>query len=164
MKACGAVLLALVLFFIVAFPAVVEAHWDAWGPVYVRLMFDACHYVAPSQHIVQFGTQLYSSAIELSVFPQCTGLDMIRVYSILFGVVMLFDWKHAQQPTSLMLYVSGLCMFWAGNFYHNVLEATTLHRPSCLMMPFVLGVFVFATWPALLRGRAKPLADRGASA
>jgi hypothetical protein len=164
MKICGAILLALVLFFSVAFPAVVEAHWGAWGPIYVRLMFDACHRVAPSQRIVQFGTQLYSSAIELSVFPQCTGIDMIRVYSILFGVVMLFDWKGAQRPASLMLYVSGLCMFWAANFCHDVLEAVGLYRPSGLMIPFVLGIFVVAASPMLLRGRAKRPADRGASA
>jgi hypothetical protein len=164
MKICRAVLFALVLFFSVAFPAVVQAHWGTWGPVYVGLILNACHRVAPSQRIVQFGTQLYSNSIELSVFPQCTGIDMIRVYSILFGVAMLLNWKRAKRPATLMLYAGGLLIFWAANFCRVVLKALVLYRPTGLNIPIVLGIFVFAAWPLLLHRRGKFLTTSGAGA
>jgi hypothetical protein len=164
MKICRALLLALVLFFSVAFPAVVQAHWGTWGPIYVGLILNACRRVAPSQRIVQFGTQLYSNSIELSVFPQCTGIDMIRVYSILFAFAMLLNWKRAQRPASLMLYAGGLLIFWAANFCRVVLKALVLYRPTGLNIAFVLGTFALAAWPLMMHRTSKPLTTRGASA
>lgn len=164
MKICGAILLALVLFFSVAFPVVVEAHWGAWGPIYVRLLLAACHRAAPSQRIVQFGTQLYSRSVELSVFPQCTGVDMLRIYSILFGVVMILNWQRAQRPMTLILYAGGLCVLWTANFCRNVIMGIGRYHAQGWTAVLVFCVFVAAALPMLLRGRAKPLADRGASA
>lgn len=161
MKVSGAILLTLVLFFIVAFPAVVEAHWVAWGPVYVQLLLAACHRVAPSQRIVQFGPQLYSSSIEVFVFPQCTGVDMLRIYSILFGVVMVLGWKRAQRPAMLMLYAGGLCTLWAANFCRNVVMGLGRYQPQGLTPLLVFGIFVVAAYPVLIRRRIRPLAKGG---
>ena len=163
MKVCGAILLTLILFFAVAFPAVVEAHWREWGPVYVRLLLVACQRVAPSQRIVQFGTQLYSRSIEVSVFPQCTGVDMLRDFSVLFGAVMMVSWKRAQRAMMLMLYVGGLGTLWAANFCRNVIMGIGWYAPQGWTAALVFAIFVLAAWPALVAGRSKPLATRAAA-
>ncbi|MGO9642427.1 MAG: hypothetical protein ACLP1Y_14120 [Candidatus Acidiferrales bacterium] len=153
MKLSGAILLALILFFSAAFPAVVQAHWADWGPVYVRLLAAACHRVGSSQRIVQFGTQLYSQAIEVSVFPQCTGIEMTQAYSLLFGVVLLLNWRRMQRPIYFLLYTGGLAGLWAANFCRNVVMGIGRYHPRGWTPVLVFGIFVVAAWPALMRSR-----------
>ncbi len=163
MKLRGAILLTLVLFFIFAFPAIVEAHWTVWGPAYVRLLLAACRQVAPSQRIVQFGTQLYSSSVEVTVLPQCTGLEMLRTYSILFGVVMVLCWRRSQRPLMLMLYLGGLVTLWTANFCRNVVMGIGRYAPQGWTSAVVFAVFVFAAYPALMPRRAMSPENRGAA-
>jgi len=157
MRPGGAILLALVLFFSAAYPAIVQAHWDDLGPAYVRVLFTACHRVAPAQRIVRFGTQLYSSTIEVSIFPECTGLGMIRTYSLLFAATLLLNWKRMQRPIHCLLFVAGIALLEAANFCRNVVMGIGRYEPMGLDALLVFAVLVVMAWPALMR---KPSSSR----
>jgi exosortase/archaeosortase family protein len=102
MKIGGYLLIALLALFVVAVPFVVHAHWAELGPYWARA---AALFVPGS---VPLGDHIVTPAADVTITWQCSGVENIQIFSMLFATVFLMNWKRMQGWKSVLLYIGAL--------------------------------------------------------
>ena len=114
MKIAGFILAGLVFFFISA-PVLVANHWAAYGPWFTDVVSTVAQKAAPAQRIVTLGTIVFTPRAEATVTTACDGFEGIRTFSILFGVVLLLNWRYMANLKFVVLYLSAVLLLWCHN-------------------------------------------------
>jgi hypothetical protein len=108
-----AVLVGSVFFFVFAAPAAVVGRWSSYGPWFTRIIGFAAHKAAPSQ----------------GMGSTCDGFESIRTFSILFGLILLLNYRRMGTFRFCGLYLSAVLLLWIHNA-GRVAEAVVLGRET----------------------------------
>jgi hypothetical protein len=145
-KIAGLILAGLVASFISA-PAVVTSQWRAYGPWFTDLVGGVAQWVAPSERIVAVGTIIFTPRAEATVTTACDGFEGIRTFSILFGVVLLLNWRRVAQLKFVVLYLAAVLFLWCHNAARIViailLGGETHYGSSETMIVVLAGILAF---------------------
>src|SRR5579864_8598782 len=114
MKVTRFALVILVALFVAA-PGIANNHWRVYGPWFTGIAGNLAHKVSPSQRIVVVGTRVFTPHAEATVTMWCDGFQGVRLFSILFGITLLLNWRYATKLRLLFFYVSAIVLLWCRN-------------------------------------------------
>jgi exosortase/archaeosortase family protein len=109
MKIGGYVLIVLLALFVVVVPYEIHAQWATLGPHWATA---ASFFVAGSYAA---GDHVITPVTDVTITWQCSGIENIQIFSMLFATVFLMNWKRMQGWKSVLLYVSALAALWLVN-------------------------------------------------
>jgi len=115
LKLSRLILAGLVGFFTLFSPSTLARHWSSYGPWFVRIVGWMARRIAPSQHVIATGTTLSTPWADVHVNPGCAGLTGIRIFSILFGMILILNWRRMARPLFCVLYASAILLLWLHN-------------------------------------------------
>ena len=109
MKITGYVLIILLALFVVVVPYEIHAHWAALGPQWAI----AASFFVPGSYAA--GDHVITPVTDVTITWQCSGIENIQIFSMLFATVFLMNWKRMQGWKSVLLYVAALAALWLVN-------------------------------------------------
>jgi exosortase/archaeosortase family protein len=102
MKTGGYILTALLGIFVVIAPFSMHAHWATLGPYWAS----AASFFVPGSYAA--GDHVLTPVTDVTVTWQCSGVENIQIFSMLFATVFLMNWRRMQGWKSVALYVGAL--------------------------------------------------------
>jgi hypothetical protein len=145
-RIAGVVLAGLVAFFVCA-PAVVASHWLVYGPWFTGVVAKVAQGAAPSQRIVTVGTIVFTPRAKATVTTSCDGFEGIHTFSLLFGVLLLLNWRRMARLKFVGLYLSAVALLWCHNAARIVAAIVhggeTHYGTSEMMIVMLAGILAF---------------------
>ena len=102
MKASGYLLGVLLIFVIVGAPIAIHIYWDTLGPHWAAAVAS----FTPGAHSA--GNHVITGAVDVRVNYQCSGVENIQIFSMLFATVFLMNWRRMQAWRCVLLYLSAV--------------------------------------------------------
>ena len=93
----------------------VASQWRNYGPWFTGLVASVAQRAAHSQRIATVGTVVFTPLAEATVTTDCDGFEGIRIFSMLFGVVLLLNWRSVAKFKFVVLYLSAVLFLWCQN-------------------------------------------------
>jgi exosortase/archaeosortase family protein len=141
MKIGGYILIALLANFIVIAPYSMHAHWPALGPYWAS----AASFFVPGSYAA--GDHVITPATDVTITWQCSGVENIQIFSMLFATVFLMNWKRMQGWKSVALYAGALVALSIVNLGRIVLTAVRAKETHYgLANTLALALLIILVW------------------
>lgn len=90
--------------------------WPYYSQTLGRFVYGLAHPFVPSlQFVPDVSPMLAGSGIDTTIIFACSGLQAINLFQILFGFMLIMDWKVLNQRRVLTAYVAGLVIALLAN-------------------------------------------------
>jgi|ERR1035438_7297900 exosortase/archaeosortase family protein len=141
MKTGGYILLALLGIFVVIAPYFMHEHWAALGPYWAS----AASFFVPGSYAA--GDHVITPVTDVTITWQCSGVENIQIFSMLFATVFLMNWKRMQGWKSVALYVGALAALSIVNLGRIVLIAVRAKETHYgLANTLALALLIILVW------------------
>jgi exosortase/archaeosortase family protein len=153
-----AAIIALVSFFPLR---ILTMAWPWYGQVLGRSVFALAHLFLPgTQYVAALTPTLIGQNLEVTILFECGGLQAIKLFQILFTLVLVVDWNHLNRGRAVAAYFGGLAamlianalritlLFVLGNtsLQHSVLEYHLTGGWIFFTLAFIMYLLVTYRW------------------
>lgn len=107
---------ALVVLFTFFPGRILTSIWPWYGQVLGRLVFFLSGFFAPGLTYTSALTPtIHGPDLDVTVLLACSGISGIELFDYLFAFVALLDWNRLRKGRTLLAYVAGITVMFAGN-------------------------------------------------
>ena len=93
-----------------------EALWPWYGQVLGQFVFLLSRFFVPGLGYIQsLSPTLAGPELEVTIVPECSGINGIELFDFLFGLAVICDWNRLQKGRALLAYFAGLLAMLLGN-------------------------------------------------
>jgi exosortase/archaeosortase family protein len=93
-----------------------EAFWPWYGQLLGRFVHTLARIFVPKlAYLAASNPTLSGPELDVTIIPDCSGINGAELFDYLFGVVALFDWNRLRKGRVLLAYFAGLCAMVLGN-------------------------------------------------
>jgi exosortase/archaeosortase family protein len=93
-----------------------EAVWPWYGQVLGQLVFLLSRFLVPGLgYIKDLSPTLDGPELNVTIVPDCSGINGIELFDYLFGLVVICDWNRLRKKHTLLVYFAGLFAMFLGN-------------------------------------------------
>lgn len=93
-----------------------ETIWPWYGQVLGRFVHTLARIFVPRlAYLADSNPTLSGPELDVTIVPECSGINGLELYDYLFGVVAFFDWNRLRKGRALTAYFAGLFAMLLGN-------------------------------------------------
>jgi len=93
-----------------------EALWPWYGQVLGRFVHTLARIFVPRlAYLADSNPTLNGPDLDVTIVPECSGINGLELFDYLFGVVALLDWNRLRKGRTLFAYCAGLSAMLLGN-------------------------------------------------
>ena len=93
-----------------------EALWPWYGQVLGQFVFQLSRFLVPGLgYINSVSPTLDGPALDVTIVPECSGINGLELFDFLFGLVVICDWNRLCKKRALFAYFAGLFAMFLGN-------------------------------------------------
>ncbi len=109
--------LAALVVLLTYFPSrALEALWPWYGPLLGRFVYTLARIFVPGLAYLGDSNPAFSGPdLDVTIVPECSGINGIELFDYLFGVVAFLDWNRLRKGRALCACGAGLLAMLLGN-------------------------------------------------
>jgi exosortase/archaeosortase family protein len=90
--------------------------WPWYGQLLGRFVHTLAGIFVPGlTYLANSNPTLSGPQLDVTIVPECSGIEGLELFDYLFGIVMFLDWKRLRKDRALMAYFVGLFAMLLGN-------------------------------------------------
>jgi len=97
-----------------------EALWPWYGQLLGRFVHRLARVFVPElAYLADANPTLSGPDLDVTIIPECSGINGLELFDYLFGIVMFLDWNRLRRRRALFAYGAGLFAMLLGNAIRN---------------------------------------------